>query len=92
MADPDDRIDIDLTAPSAGRTSGISLRRQSPNRLLAALPPAEYRNLEPKLRTIPLNHLLELQKAGEPVRQVYFPGSGVCSVTTIMQDGRMVEV
>ena len=26
------------------------------------------------------------------MRQVYFQGSGVCSVTTLMQDGRMVEV
>jgi len=92
MADPDDLIDIEPTAPPAGRTSGFSPRRQSPNRLLAALPPAEYRRLEPNLCTVPLTHLLELQKTGEPVRQVYFPGSGVCSVTTIMQDGRMVEV
>src|SRR4051812_36420105 len=92
MADPDDLIDIDPPAPTAGRTSGFSPRRQSPNRLLAALPPAEYRRLEPNLRTVPLTHLLELQKAGEPARQVYFPGAGGCSVTTIMQDGRMVEV
>lgn len=92
MADPDDLIGIGLTAPPGGRTIGVLAKRQSPNRLLAALPPAEYRRLEPNLRTIPLNHLLELQKPGEPVRQVYFPGSGICSVITIMQDGRMVEV
>jgi CRP-like cAMP-binding protein len=65
---------------------------QSPNRLLAALRPAEYVRLEPQLRTVPLPHKHELQKAGERARVVYFPGSGVCSVTTVMQDGRMVEV
>ena len=52
----------------------------------------EYRRLASKLRTVPLTHLLEMQRVGEPVRHVYFPGSGVCSVTTIMRDGRMVEV
>jgi CRP-like cAMP-binding protein len=91
MGNPDDLIDVDLTSPPAG-TSAASPQRQSPNHLLAALDPAEYRRLAPKLRTVPLTHLLELQRAGEPVRHVYFPGSGVCSVITVMRDGRMVEV
>jgi len=92
MHDPDDLIDGHLTSPPSGRASSSSPQSQSPNRLLAALAPADYRRLEPKLRIVPLKHLLELQRVGEPVRTVYFPGSGVCSVTTVMRDGRMVEV
>jgi CRP-like cAMP-binding protein len=64
----------------------------SRNRLLAALPPDEYRRLQPLLTTVPLKFRQSLQKQGEKVSKVYFPGGGVCSVTSVMEDGRMVEV
>jgi len=79
-------VDRSLGGP---RQHGIA---QSPNRLLAALLPEEYRRLEPHLRVARMEHKLELQRAGEKIRNVYFPGSGVCSVVTTMHDGRMVEV
>jgi CRP-like cAMP-binding protein len=86
MANSEDLVDLSGTAGvSHGTTS-------SPNRILAALTPAEYRRLHPHLRTIPLPHKYEMQKPGEKASLVYFPGSGVCSVTTVMEDGRMVEV
>ncbi len=31
-------------------------------------------------------------KSGEKIDLVYFPGGGVCSITNVMSDGRMVEV
>ena len=41
---------------------------------------------------IELSPKLVLQRAGEPIRSVYFPDGGVVSVTTLMRDGTMVEV
>jgi CRP-like cAMP-binding protein len=32
-----------------------------------------------------------LQKQGEPLRHVYFPNGGVCSITTVLADGTTVE-
>jgi CRP-like cAMP-binding protein len=41
---------------------------------------------------MPLKFKQMLQKQGEKVTAVYFPGSGVCSIVNVMRDGRMVEV
>src|SRR2546425_6479069 len=65
---------------------------RSPNRLLAALPAVEYRRLFPSLKVEPLKFKQILQKRDENLRAVYFPGGGVCSVTNVMQDGRLIEV
>lgn len=62
------------------------------NRLLAALPPEEYRRLEPHLTAVPLHQHTVLEALGEPIERVYFPWDGVCSFTNVMQDGRTVEV
>jgi CRP-like cAMP-binding protein len=64
----------------------------SGNKLLAALPPEDYRRLQPKLGVVPLKFRQVLQAAGEPPRAVYFPADGVCSIVTTMADGRMIEV
>jgi CRP-like cAMP-binding protein len=65
---------------------------RSRNRLLAALPADEYQRLRPMLAIIPLTFKQTLHKHGEKVSHVYFPGGGVCSMTSAMEDGRMVEV
>lgn len=62
------------------------------NRLLAGLPPADLRRLLPALQTVPLAHKQVLLKRGEPMRHVFFPNDGVCSVTAMMKDGTAVEV
>ena len=66
--------------------------RSSPNRLLAALPVADYQRILPTLTTVPLKFKQVLHKNRERIRAVYFPGGGVCSITNVMNDGRMVEV
>jgi CRP-like cAMP-binding protein len=76
-ADPGDVLD---------RTSGPR------NKLLAALPPEEYRRIRPSLSVGPLKHRQVLQKAGEPLRAVYFPADGLCSIIMTMADGRSAEV
>ena len=60
--------------------------------MLAALPPEDYRRLKPSLTTTTLEHHKLLEDGSEPITHVYFPWGGVCSLTTTMSDGRMVEV
>jgi len=62
------------------------------NRLLALLPEQELARLLPLMTRVSLTRKQVLHKAGEPIRQIYFPNDGVCSMTTVMSDGRMVEV
>lgn len=65
---------------------------QTSNKLLAALPAAEYKRLAPLLRTAPLKLKQVLHKPGERVDRIYFPGGGFCSILTVLQNGGMVEV
>jgi CRP-like cAMP-binding protein len=62
------------------------------NRLLAALPAADYLRILPSLTVIPLKLKEILHKPGEPIREVYFPGGGFCSMLTVLEDGKMVEI
>jgi CRP-like cAMP-binding protein len=66
--------------------------RLSPNKLLAALPAADYQRILPTLTTVPLKFKQVMHKHREQISTVYFPGGGVCSITNVMTDGRMVEV
>jgi len=63
-----------------------------PNRILAALPAADQARLEPDLTREPLAFEQTLYRAEERITRVYFPESGVCSLTLTMEDGRTVEV
>jgi CRP-like cAMP-binding protein len=72
---------------SATSTSGSSGR----NRLLAALTPADFSLLASKLKNISLSQGELLQEAGEPIKHVYFPQSGMISLLTVMQNGSAVE-
>src|SRR5687767_3802775 len=62
------------------------------NRLLGLLPQQELARLLPQMTRVSLTRKQVLHKAGEPIQQIYFPNDGVCSMTTVMSDGRMVEV
>jgi CRP-like cAMP-binding protein len=64
----------------------------NPNRLLAALPPADYARILPSLTVVPLKLKELLHKPDEPVGDVYFPGGGFCSMLTVLEDGSMVEI
>jgi CRP-like cAMP-binding protein len=66
--------------------------QQSPNKLLAALPIADYQRILPSLTTVPLKFKQVLHKSGAKIDTIYFLGGGVGSVTNVMTDGRMVEV
>ena len=62
------------------------------NKLLASLPRADFDRLRPHLRTIPIKVRQILHPVNEPVREVFFLNGGVASMTTVMNDGAMVEI
>jgi len=74
----------------AVRPSSVDSRPK--NKLLASLPRAEFDRLRPHLRTIPTKVRQVLHPVNEPVRKVYFLNGGVASMTTVMNDGAMVEI
>jgi CRP-like cAMP-binding protein len=61
------------------------------NRLLAALPKADFTRLSPQLCPVNVPVKGVIQRVGEPLKYVYFPVSGVFSITTVLPDGISVE-
>jgi CRP-like cAMP-binding protein len=64
---------------------------QHPNRLLAALPAADFELLSAQLKPIDLVHEKVLFEAGDLIQRVYFPHSGVISLVVNLADGQMIE-
>lgn len=64
----------------------------SPNKLLARLPPDEYRRLLPDLDTIRIRSKRVLLKPHTSVRKLYFLAGGVCSITQVMADDQTAGV
>lgn len=62
------------------------------NRLLVALPPAEYERLFPKLERITLTYGESIYEWGEIIRHVYFPDSGIISLLAAVEDSATLEV
>jgi CRP-like cAMP-binding protein len=76
-----------LPASSRSQSSACSL-----NKLLATLPAEEYQRLQANLILTPLDIRQILHKEGQPIRDVYFPSGGACSLTKTMRDGQTAEV
>lgn len=85
-----------MTDPNAGSrnappgTSTAALGRR--NRLLAALPGAEYRALIARCDPVELAFGEVLCEAGERIRHVYFPLSGFISLISSLHEGPRLEV
>jgi CRP-like cAMP-binding protein len=62
------------------------------NKLLACLPREEFARLRPALTTVPMTVKQILHAVNEPIREVFFMNGGVASMTTVMNDGSMVEI
>jgi CRP-like cAMP-binding protein len=62
------------------------------NRLLAALPDAEYQRLIPHLNHVSLSLKQVVHEVGEPIEYVYFPHRSIVSCLSTMADGSMIEV
>ena len=61
------------------------------NRLLAALPPEEERQLLPELERVTLSAHMVLHEPGVPIAYVYFPVDCVVSLLTVTEDGTAAE-
>ncbi len=62
------------------------------NRLLSALPGADYKRLEPHLETVHLGMKDVAFEANQPIEYAYFPLTGIASMVTVMKGGKGVEV
>jgi CRP-like cAMP-binding protein len=62
------------------------------NRLLATLPANHYARISSTLNNAPRELKQILNKPGETIQHVYFPGDGFCSVATVLENGGMIEV
>jgi len=60
------------------------------NRLLAALPPADFGLLAPYLQKVSLEQDAVLLRSGDRIEQVYFPHSGAISFMLDMPNGQTV--
>lgn len=68
----------------------MEYRTRIGNRLLAALPPADFDLLVPHLRKTPLERDLVLVRSGDPVEQIYFPCTALIAFVMDMPDGETV--
>jgi CRP-like cAMP-binding protein len=62
------------------------------NKLLSALPRAQFEGLVPHLHPISLPQGSVLFESGDEVDQVYFPHFGTLSMLAEMRDGRTIEI
>ncbi len=62
------------------------------NKLLALLPPKEYRRLFPSLEKVPLNYGENIYELGDTIDNVYFPNSGIISVLASIGKSALLEV
>jgi CRP-like cAMP-binding protein len=62
------------------------------NRLLAALPPSDFILLAGLLEAVSLDFGDSLERSGEAIEAVYFPGPGAASVVASAADGRRMEI
>jgi len=68
------------------------MTQSSQNRLLEMMPSSDLAMLRPHLHEVRLDYRMPLCEANEPIRDVYFPISGVASLVNIMADGFATEV
>jgi CRP-like cAMP-binding protein len=62
------------------------------NRILSALPAAEFKLAAEKLHRVELTLGQSLHRAGEPIEQVFFVESGFISVLSMLSDGSPLEI
>lgn len=70
----------------------VKPREPVDNRLLAALPGAEYQRLKPHLEPVTLPFGEILYEPGETVRHVYFPTQGIVSLLSMVEERSTLEV
>ena len=82
----------ELAGRSAAANVDAANERSTANRLLAALPPAEYEYLIAGLEPVTLKQGEVLHEPGAPIEHVYFPiGSVICLMATV-ETHQLLEV
>ena len=71
---------------------GVSTQIAIGNRILAALPREDFARLAPHLTTVRLERDEVVYIAGDQIRHVYFPISGLMSLLSTTETGSTVEV
>ncbi len=66
--------------------------QRPPNRLLQALPAADFEALLPHLQVVELTRESCLVEAGNELTQIYLPHSGIVSMVVSLSEGQAVEV
>lgn len=69
-------------------SSSLAIR----NRILAAMPHAELRRLQPHLKSLQLGKGEIVYLTGDDIQYVYFPNSGLLSLLSTTSDGATTEV
>jgi CRP-like cAMP-binding protein len=79
---------------SARKANAASPVRHDPrqNRLLDALPAADYDRIAPHLELVPLKLGEVLYEPGTRMRYVYFPTTSIVSLLYVMEDGASAEI
>jgi CRP-like cAMP-binding protein len=80
-----------IAAPREPRDIPFASERSGGNLLLNLLPEADFALLAPYLQELPLKKGRTLQEAGAPIRDVYFPHSGLISLLATLESGHSVE-
>ncbi len=74
------------------RTSAIPPSPPTQNRLLAALPEADYQRLLPHLESVALPLGWAVYESGGRMDHVYFPTDGIVSLLYVMESGESAEI
>ena len=69
----------------------MQTQRPSSNRILAALPPAEFEALAPHLELVPMALGQMLYEPGSPQRYAYFPTTAIASLHYVTESGASAE-
>ena len=78
--------------PSQRQKRAMESSVRSPNRLLTSLSSADFELLVPHLKTIKLVRATVLFEAGDPIKRVYFPHSGIISLVVGAKGGHTADV
>lgn len=86
-------VSLEALVATHARADHLSIVTDRPkNKLLARLSAEHFERLKPDLRTVPLTVKQVLQTRSTPLEYIYFLNGGVASITTVMQNGEMVEI
>ena len=73
-------------------STAAATRAVAENRMLAALPARDHARLERELEPVQLKYGEVLYEPGELMRNVYFPGTSLVSLMTLVEGHRALEV